>query len=79
MKSMIIYTARVTLALVFYVCCSSVVCCEACKHASTVSLPDENINTVQEEDVDMQYNTPVVDEEDASPLSIGLIRLAELL
>jgi hypothetical protein len=80
MKSKIMYITRVMLALVLYVCCSSVVCCEACMHTtSAVSLQDENIKTIQEEYINTEYNTPAVDEEDSSPLSIGLIRLTELL
>jgi len=79
MKSMIMYIARVTLALVLYVCCSSVVCCEACTHTtSAVSLQDRDIKTIQKEDINTQYDTPAVDE-DASPVSIGLMRLTELL
>lgn len=77
MKSIIIYISRVAIALALYIGCSSVVCCVACKQHTAVS------TSVQEEDMDMHYNHQKLVEEkdvdDVSPLSIGSIRLTELL
>lgn len=78
MKSKIIYISRVAIALVLYVGCSSVVCCACKQHASSVS------TAVQEEAMDVHYNPNKLirehkDVDDVSPLSIGSIRLTELL
>jgi hypothetical protein len=75
MKSTFIFVAKVTIVLMFFVCSSSVVYCVACKQHGAIST-----STVQEEDINTNYKQSFIkDDCDVSPLSLGSMRLSELL
>ena len=72
MKTLTIHIVRVMLLLTLYVCCSSVVCCEASKTAVMKSSSDKMLNDAGD------YNKQSFDE-DITPLRLISIRLTELL
>ena len=71
MKTLTIHIVRLMLLLTLYVCCTSVVCCEASKPAVMKSSSGK-INSAEE------YNKQSLDE-DITPLRLISIRLTELL
>lgn len=71
MKTITIYTVRVMLLLTLYVCCSSVVCCEASK-------PEVMESSSGKVSRSIEYNKPSFDEE-LTPIRLISIRLTELL
>lgn len=74
MKSTFIFVAKVTIVLMFFVCSSSVVYCVACKQHAAIST-----SSVQEEDMNTNYKQSLKDDCDVTPLSLGSMRLSELL
>jgi len=75
MKSTFIFVAKVTIVLMFFVCTNSVVYCVACKQHGAIST-----SSVQEEDINTNYKQQFIkDDADVTPLSLGSMRLSELL
>ncbi|MBG9377549.1 hypothetical protein I5907_14995 [Panacibacter sp. DH6] len=72
MKAIAAHIVRATLLLTLYVCCSSLVCCEAVN----VSLPETTNSTTDNNN--KGFNKHTIDEE-ITPLRLISIRLTELL
>jgi|KBSSwiStaDraftv2_1062776.scaffolds.fasta_scaffold4580781_2 hypothetical protein len=72
MKNITIHVVRTMLLLTMYVCCSSVVCCEASKPAVLESSSQGKLFE------NSGYNNKSVDE-DITPLQMISIRVTELL
>lgn len=71
MKPITIRIVRVMLLLTLYVCCSSVVCCEASRTEAMESSSEKVIRSAE-------YNKQSFDE-DLTPIRLISIRLTELL
>ncbi|CAN5445324.1 hypothetical protein BH10BAC2_BH10BAC2_36630 [soil metagenome] len=71
MKTITIHIVRVMLLLTLYVCCSSVVCCEASKTEVMESSSEKMSRSIE-------YNKQTFDE-DLTPIRLISIRLTELL
>jgi hypothetical protein len=75
MKSAFTFVTKVTTVLMFFVCSNGVVYCVACKQHAVIPT-----SSVQEEDINTDYKQSHVDGDcDVSPLSLGSMRLSELL
>lgn len=71
MKTITIHTVRVMLLLTIYVCCSSVVCCEASKTEVMESSSEKVSRSIE-------YDKQSFDEE-LTPIRLISIRITELL
>ena len=73
MKAIAAHIVRAIMLLTLYVCCSSLVCCEA----GNASLP-KTTNSTTESTSNKNFNKHTIDE-DISPMRLISIRLTELL